>query len=232
MAYKTAEELTLKITPAECSSFEPQSPIDLPEKGQPGTRAVEFVQTCREAQRLSQRIDSHPNNAMNRQVITPRLRIQRTIPVPRQPEPKITFPIIVEMSDLTIRKAGGSGPRLTAHGGPFMTQIAKPVRASKLARRLIENDPGWAKTNTRLEMLSCYSAVGGKAASQAQVLANLLGRNVVGFPGKVNHLANAEPITFKPQKGLKAARTKFFNSTLHYLSRVKLEVSRFFRGLT
>lgn len=220
----------MKTTPAEPLSFEAQSPTGLAEIMQPEARTAQLTQTSSEDQRLSQRTELFNSNAVHRPSLAPRASTQKPMPALQRPEAQ-KFTAIEIMGNLAIRKSGGTGPRLTTHGGPFMTEIEKPVCARELARRLIENDPRWAKTNTPLEMLSCYSAVGGKVASQAQVLANQLGRNVVGFPGRVNHLANTDPITFKPQKGLKAARAKLLNSTMHYLLRLPLAMYRLARRL-
>ena len=59
-----------------------------------------------------------------------------------------------------------------------------------------------------MTLASCFSSVGGKYGSQAQRLANSLGRSVTGFSGYTHPGTSLKGATvFYPQTGVSAATT-------------------------
>nr|GFC55650.1 hypothetical protein [Tanacetum cinerariifolium] len=109
---------------------------------------------------------------------------------------------------------------ITAHGYPFTTATTKPSSGLTLARQL--QNVEW-KTEAPVRLISCFSANGGSYASQAQVLANRLQRDVTGYYGLVTANRASDTVrgtyrVFSPQTGLTAIRTGMLNTTLSYLA--------------
>lgn len=109
-----------------------------------------------------------------------------------------------------------------AHGAPFNTLSGQPSRFMRLSSgkqigsQILNKLNEVQDTADTLLFSSCYSAVGGTRASQAQVIANITGRNVMGyrgvvFPG-VAFAGKGNPVTFSPQVGAVAARTNKLNT--------------------
>ncbi|WP_238591846.1 RHS repeat-associated core domain-containing protein [Pseudomonas abietaniphila] len=110
---------------------------------------------------------------------------------------------------------------ITAHGALFTTATTNPRSGVSLARQL--QNVEW-KTEAPVRLISCFSANGGSYASQAQVLANRLQRNVTGYYGLVTANRASDTVNgtyriFSPQTGLRAIRTAVLNTTLSYLFR-------------
>ncbi|WP_081232282.1 RHS repeat-associated core domain-containing protein [Pseudomonas chlororaphis] len=102
--------------------------------------------------------------------------------------------------------------RIVAEGAPFVTQGASGWLDSggQLATRLRPILQG----NGPVTLASCFSSVGGKYGSQAQRLANALGRPVTGFSGYTHPGTSLKGATqFFPQTGFTAARTNALNNT-------------------
>ncbi|QIW21208.1 RHS repeat protein [Bacillus thuringiensis] len=109
-----------------------------------------------------------------------------------------------------------------AHGAPFNTLSGKPARFMRLSSgkqigsQILNKLNEVQDTADNLLFTSCYSAVGGKYASQAQVVANITGRNVIGFKSRVFPgaalVGKGSPVTFSPQVGAVAARTNRLNT--------------------
>lgn len=113
---------------------------------------------------------------------------------------------------------------INAHGAPFTTQTSSPVSGGTLGRQLLQ--AGLEHSEKPLRLASCYSAVGGRHASQAQRIANLTGRDTIGYYGRVNAMAMGEIVSgstrralFSPQVGMAAARTAVLNQAGSMLMR-------------
>ncbi|WP_144508072.1 RHS repeat domain-containing protein [Bacillus mycoides] len=107
------------------------------------------------------------------------------------------------------------------HGAPFNT-LSRPASLTRLSSgrqagyQILQTLNDQADTAENLIFSSCFSAVGGTRASQAQVVANITSRNVSGFssyvfPGQAL-AGGGNPMTFYPQVGATAARTNLLNS--------------------
>ena len=113
---------------------------------------------------------------------------------------------------------------INSHGAPFTTQTSSPVSGGTLGRQLLQ--AGLERTDKPLRLASCYSAVGGRHASQAQRIANLTGRNTIGYYGRVNSMAQGTVVSgstqrtlFSPQVGMAATRTAVLNEAGSMLMR-------------
>nr|WP_088325925.1 RHS repeat-associated core domain-containing protein [Bacillus cereus] len=107
------------------------------------------------------------------------------------------------------------------HGAPFNT-LSRPASLTRLSSgrqagyQILQTLNDQADTAENLIFSSCFSAVGGTRASQAQVVANITRRNVMGYsrvvyPGQA-FTGGGNPMTFYPQVGATAARTNLLNS--------------------
>lgn len=108
------------------------------------------------------------------------------------------------------------------HGAPFNTLAGSPKRfmrlssgkqvGNQIARTLVD----FEDTADTLMFSSCFSAVGGTRASQAQVVANITNRNVIGYSGRIKpglaFSGRGNPTTFYPQQGAVATRTNRLNT--------------------
>ncbi|MGE7885368.1 RHS repeat-associated core domain-containing protein [Bacillus sp. NPDC094077] len=111
---------------------------------------------------------------------------------------------------------------IIAHGAPFNTLSGSPARFMRLksgkqvGTQILQKLNEVQDTADTLLFSSCFSAVGGTRASQAQVVANITGRNVIGFNGRVFPgqalIGRGNPVTFYPQVGAVAARTNKLNT--------------------
>ncbi|MFJ2713284.1 RHS repeat-associated core domain-containing protein [Pseudomonas sp. NPDC087346] len=105
----------------------------------------------------------------------------------------------------------GKTEKIIAEGAPFVTQGASGWLddGGQLANRLRPILQG----NGPVNLASCNSAVGGTYASQAQRLANALGKTVTGYYGTANPAGSwGTSMQFLPQTGFAAARTAVLNS--------------------
>lgn len=101
--------------------------------------------------------------------------------------------------------------RIVAEGAPFVTQGFSGTLDSggQLATRLRPILQG----NGPVTLASCFSSVGGQYGSQAQRLANALGRSVTGFSGYTHPGTSLKGATvFHPQSGAAAAATYTLNN--------------------
>jgi RHS repeat-associated protein len=143
------------------------------------------------------------------------------------------MPIVASIGDAQIENFD-EALLMTAHGAPYATGADGIISGGKLASRLsvipeIRNAP----PEKVLKLVSCYSANGGKFGSQAQRVANKLGRNVVGYYGPVGDTAipSVNPTGFfTPQTGLPALSTKLLNGGLSRVTRVRLAARRGYRS--
>ncbi|HDR7367936.1 RHS repeat-associated core domain-containing protein [Bacillus toyonensis] len=111
---------------------------------------------------------------------------------------------------------------IIAHGAPFNTLAGSPKRfmglssGKRVGKQIAQTLNDVQDTSETLVFSSCYSAVGGTHASQAQVVANITNRNVIGFSGTVfpgqAFAGRGNPITFYPQVGAVATRTNRLNT--------------------
>ncbi|AZE49062.1 YD repeat protein [Pseudomonas chlororaphis] len=123
--------------------------------------------------------------------------------------------------------SGGLGPDILTHGRPFLTQTTSPVSGRRLAEQLADVLP-----TGNLTMTSCYAGFGGRFASQAQVVANSLGRTVVATAGRTNAIgANVVWKAFSPQGAMRSAITQTINTGLSNISAGALHAARLVRTL-
>ncbi|WP_312317496.1 RHS repeat-associated core domain-containing protein [Stenotrophomonas sp.] len=121
------------------------------------------------------------------------------------------------------------------HGAPFATAADGIVDGRGLGRQ-IRNAAGTSPQISRVELQSCFSATGGKYASQAQSVANELQVPTSGFKGKM-HAGNplqrnriaGERYLYQPQQGLARMRTTALNASLHYVASAAVRVRRLAR---
>ncbi|WP_282295084.1 RHS repeat-associated core domain-containing protein [Stenotrophomonas sp. PS02289] len=121
------------------------------------------------------------------------------------------------------------------HGAPFATAADGIVDGRGLGRQ-IRNAAGTSPRISRVELQSCFSATGGKYASQAQSVANELQVPTSGFKGKM-HAGNplqrnriaGERYLYQPQQGLARMRTTALNASLHYVASAAVRVRRLAR---
>ncbi|WP_144499451.1 RHS repeat-associated core domain-containing protein [Bacillus sp. FDAARGOS_235] len=109
-----------------------------------------------------------------------------------------------------------------AHGGAFNTLSGSPKRIMRLSsgkqvgNQVARTLNDLQDTSETLIFSSCHSAVGGTHASQAQVVANITNRNVVGFRGSIvpgqAMSRGGNRVTFYPQSGAVATRTNILNT--------------------
>lgn len=124
------------------------------------------------------------------------------------------------------------------HGAPFATAGDGIVDGRTLGRQ-IRAAAGDGPPIQRVELQACYSATGGKYASQAQRVANELEVPTSGFNGVV-HAGDplqrtrlvGDRVLFTPQKGVARMRTALLNSSLHYVSYAGVHIRRFARHAT
>ncbi|MDQ1886678.1 RHS repeat-associated core domain-containing protein [Aeromonas salmonicida] len=111
--------------------------------------------------------------------------------------------------------------RLLAHGAPGVTATKIGLKSgSALSKSLA---PTTLQTRGVFELSSCYGAVGGRWASQGQVLANKLGRNVMAYSGRYN-TSMSQGVVFRPQSAVRGVHTARLNKMLGGISKLGLYI--------
>jgi len=155
------------------------------------------------------------------------------VPPTTPPVPAVQPGRTVRIGDLRFA-SGARGDELVAHGLPFATGSTGAVSGHALARQ-VSTAVGPGYRFKPVNMLSCYSAVGGRWASQAQRLANKLNVPVRGYRGRTHGMqarnSNAGPddhisTVFRPQTGVARTVTSVLNTALHPVGRGMRVVAR------
>ncbi|MFI8719577.1 RHS repeat-associated core domain-containing protein [Stenotrophomonas sp. NPDC077464] len=155
------------------------------------------------------------------------------VPPATPPVPTVQPGRTVRIGELRFA-SGAHGDELVAHGLPFATGSTGAVSGHALARQ-VSTAVGPGYRFKPINMLSCYSAVGGRHASQAQRLANTLKVPVRGYRGRTHGMqarnSNAGPddhisTVFRPQTGVARRVTSVLNTALHPVGRGMRVVAR------
>ncbi len=130
------------------------------------------------------------------------------VPPATPPVPAVQPGRTVRIGDLRFA-SGARGDELVAHGLPFATGSTGAVSGHALARQ-VSTAVGPGYRFKPINMLSCYSAVGGRYASQAQRLANKLNVPVRGYGGAPMECRHGTPMrvpttTYPPCSGRRPA---------------------------
>ncbi|MGH8037574.1 MAG: RHS repeat-associated core domain-containing protein [Stenotrophomonas sp.] len=114
-----------------------------------------------------------------------------------------------------------------AHGAAGVTQAQGLVNGSRLAQQL-KTGLGPDYPFKRILMVSCESAAGGRLASQAQVLSNKTGAQVLAYPfrSRLVNTGEGRMKAFEPQSGLLKAGTSAMNRVLHRYTLARWRVRR------
>lgn len=121
---------------------------------------------------------------------------------------------------------------LVAHGAPGVTEARGMVSGSRLVDQVKEG-LGAEYRITRVHMVSCESAAGGRWASQAQVFSNKTGAQVLAYRHGTRVIGAARDgmKVFEPQSGLLKAGTSVMNRVLHRYTLTRFRVQRGVRSL-